>query len=76
MLGIVLHELATNAVKYGAFSNEVGTILIARNAEDQPVDERLILTWRETDGPVVVPPTLTSGENPTGDSICPWKSLA
>ena len=27
-LGIAFHELATNAVKYGAFSNETGSILI------------------------------------------------
>ena len=27
-LGIAFHELATNAVKYGAFSNEAGSILI------------------------------------------------
>jgi two-component sensor histidine kinase len=56
-LGIAFHELATNALKYGAFSNEFGTILIAWNTKDQSADERLILTWRETDGPVVVPPT-------------------
>lgn len=56
-LGIAFHELATNAVKYGAFSNDVGTIRIVWNIEMRPDGERLILTWRETDGPVVVPPT-------------------
>lgn len=56
-LGIAFHELATNAVKYGAFSNDVGKIRIAWTIETQPAGERLILTWRETDGPVVVPPT-------------------
>ena len=56
-LGIAFHELATNAVKYGAFSNDVGTIRISWETEMQPGGERLILTWREKDGPVVVPPT-------------------
>jgi PAS domain S-box-containing protein len=56
-LGIAFHELATNAVKYGAFSNDVGKIRIAWTTETQPAGERLMLTWREMDGPVVIPPT-------------------
>jgi two-component sensor histidine kinase len=55
-LGIVFHELATNAVKYGAFSNDIGTILITWHSETRPDGERLILGWRERDGPVVVAP--------------------
>jgi PAS domain S-box-containing protein len=55
-LGIAFHELATNAVKYGALSNDVGKIRIAWTTEMQSAGERLMLTWRETDGPVVVPP--------------------
>jgi PAS domain S-box-containing protein len=56
-LGIAFHELATNAVKYGALSNDVGTIRIAWDTEMQPGGERLILTWREKDGPVLARPT-------------------
>lgn len=56
-LGIAFHELATNAVKYGAFSNDVGTIGIAWHTERRPGGERLILTWREKAGPIVAPPT-------------------
>lgn len=55
-LGIAFHELAINAVKYGAFSNHVGTIRIAWSTEMGPDGERLMLTWRERDGPVVLPP--------------------
>jgi len=52
-LGIVFNELATNAVKYGALSNEAGSILIEWTKEPAPADARLILRWREKDGPLV-----------------------
>ena len=58
-LGMVFHELATNAVKYGALSNDVGTIEISWHTELQPSGKRLILTWEERDGPLVEPPTYT-----------------
>jgi PAS domain S-box-containing protein len=62
-LGIAFHELATNAMKYGAFSNDVGSIRIAwtiePNAKRKPdaKGRRLLLHWRETDGPRVSPPS-------------------
>ena len=56
-LGIALHELATNAVKFGAFSNDAGTILIAWRTEPAPGGDRLILHWKEKDGPPVSPPS-------------------
>lgn len=56
-LGIAFHELATNAFKYGAFSNTAGTVSIAWTVEPSPLGDRLILRWRERDGPIVVPPS-------------------
>ncbi len=56
-LGIAFHELATNAVKYGAFSNETGSILLAWTIEPTTEGDRLILRWQEKDGPPVKPPT-------------------
>jgi PAS domain S-box-containing protein len=56
-LGIALHELATNAVKYGAFANEAGCILIEWKNETTPDGKRLVLRWQEKDGPPVTPPT-------------------
>jgi two-component sensor histidine kinase len=56
-LGIALNELATNAVKYGAFSNEAGTISIKWDLEQKPDGRWLRLHWREKDGPIVSPPT-------------------
>jgi two-component sensor histidine kinase len=50
MLSLVLHELATNALKYGALSNSQGKIDIDWHADDK---KTLVLTWRESDGPPV-----------------------
>lgn len=56
-LGIGLHELATNAVKYGAFSNDHGRITVDWKVAPSSKGKRLILHWREKDGPPVTPPT-------------------
>jgi len=56
-LGIAFHELATNAVKYGAFSNDKGFILIGWTVEPAPEGSRLVLRWEEKDGPAVSPPS-------------------
>jgi len=55
-LGIAFNELATNAVKYGALSNAAGSILIEWTMETIPTGQRLLLNWKEKDGPPVTPP--------------------
>jgi two-component sensor histidine kinase len=52
-LSLVLHELATNATKYGSLHVEEGTIAI----DWTEIDGRIDLCWREAGGPAVVPPT-------------------
>jgi two-component sensor histidine kinase len=54
-LGMIFHELATNAAKYGALSAPEGRVLVDWSVSDQtrPV---LHLTWRELGGPPVVAP--------------------
>ena len=60
-LSLGLHELATNALKYGALSNEDGAIEIDWRISDAS-PARLELAWRETHGPPVSPPpTAASG---------------
>jgi PAS domain S-box-containing protein len=55
-VAIALHELATNAVKYGAFSNDAGKIAIDWTMSSAAKDRR-VLQWRESGGPPVTPPT-------------------
>jgi len=52
-LTLALHELATNAAKYGALSTDDGGIDIIWTANDGKLD----LLWREHGGPPVVTPT-------------------
>lgn len=55
-LGIVIHELATNAVKYGALSNQTGHLDLGWQITDGEAGQSLVLTWREAGGPPVHPP--------------------
>lgn len=56
-LGIAFHELATNAVKYGALSGETGSVRIGWTIEPGRDGNRLILRWSEENGPPVLQPT-------------------
>ena len=56
-LGIVFNELATNAAKYGALSNAVGSILVEWTKESTAEGDRLLLHWQEKDGPFVTTPS-------------------
>ena len=55
-LGMIFHELATNAAKYGALSGPEGRVLVDWSIADQ-LHPKLHLTWRELDGPPVAEPT-------------------
>jgi two-component sensor histidine kinase len=55
-IAMTVHELATNAAKYGALSVPAGSVAITWNSAlgDTP---HLDLRWLERNGPLVVPPT-------------------
>jgi PAS domain S-box-containing protein len=56
LLTMALHELATNAVKYGALSNGYGIVSLTWEVVGEEDAESVRLTWRELGGPLVVPP--------------------
>ncbi|WP_018261421.1 sensor histidine kinase [Methylobacterium sp. WSM2598] len=55
-LSMAFQELSTNAVKYGALSNGVGSITIAWSVINDAEPPRLVLRWVEQGGPAVVVP--------------------
>jgi two-component sensor histidine kinase len=56
MLTMCLHELATNAAKYGALSNGTGQIHVGWELLGNGSDRKLKLSWRESGGPRVSSP--------------------
>jgi two-component sensor histidine kinase len=58
-LSLAIHELATNAIKYGALSVPAGRILITWGGVDVDGEPQFAFTWQETGGPVVSPPSNT-----------------
>lgn len=56
-LALMLHELATNAAKYGALSLEAGSVDLTWRVDPGPEGEHLFLIWAEENGPAVTPPT-------------------
>ena len=59
-LTMIVHELTTNAIKYGALSNEEGRVTVdwtvAETRMDGEVCDQFSLTWSEAGGPEVTPP--------------------
>lgn len=56
-LALVVHELATNSLKYGALSTATGTLDLSESIED----EGFVLMWTERGGPPVTAPPGASG---------------
>ena len=51
-IAVAVHELATNAAKYGALSSERGAVKVTWTIVDQDVH----LVWQESGGPLASPP--------------------
>lgn len=54
-LSMAMHELCTNAVKYGALSQPGGQVAISWGFDGEPGDRAFFLCWKETGGPQVAP---------------------
>lgn len=57
ILALIMHELATNSLKYGALSVDTGTLDVSCTAHDDGVS----IVWTESGGPQVRPPTGSGG---------------
>lgn len=66
-IALGLHELATNSVKYGAFSADTGRIDLAWSVEAAGDFRHLVFDWRESGGPAVVKPERESGSRIVND---------
>jgi PAS domain S-box-containing protein len=55
-LAMILHELATNAAKYGALSQPAGRLSVSWRLTNGSGPARLAIDWREQGGPEVTPP--------------------
>ena len=55
-IGMAIHELATNAVKYGALSAHGGVIDLTWHFKQDPGGEMFVIDWRERGGPTVHAP--------------------
>ena len=55
-VAMVLHELTTNAAKYGALSNPSGRVRLKWRWQANGESSRLLIDWKELGGPPVVPP--------------------
>jgi two-component sensor histidine kinase len=56
-MALVLHELATNSIKYGALSTDVGSLNVTCSTDDGQV----VIVWTERGGPLVSAPRGQSG---------------
>jgi two-component sensor histidine kinase/CheY-like chemotaxis protein len=56
-IGMVVHELSTNAVKYGALSGDEGHIEIAWEIDGSGTEPVFLIRWTERNGPPIVAPT-------------------
>ena len=56
VLSMILHEMATNAAKYGALSNETGTVTLDWDLREDGSDRKLGMIWTEAGGPLVTAP--------------------
>ena len=56
VLSMILHEIATNAAKYGALSNDTGTVVLDWEIVEESTGRQLRLIWTEAGGPAVTAP--------------------
>ena len=81
-LSILLHELATNATKYGALTAEKGSILLKWHVDQNAPQTMLVMIWQERGGPPATEPNkrglgsrlISLGIAGTGDTTLRYES--
>jgi two-component sensor histidine kinase len=72
-IAIALHELSTNAVKYGALSTSQGRVSLTWHISDEGILE---LRWKEQGGPMVTPPSRRGFGTRLLSALIPYGSVA
>ena len=57
VLSMAIHELATNALKHGALSDDKGRLEVVWRVEREDERDLFVMEWRESDGPAVREPS-------------------
>jgi two-component sensor histidine kinase/PAS domain-containing protein len=60
-LALALHELATNAIKYGAWSAPDGRVALGWRSEPEAGGQGLVVEWKESGGPAIHGPPARRG---------------
>ena len=82
-LSMLLHELATNAVKHGSLAVETGKVFLDWRVDHAPAAPMVVLTWQERGGPAAAEPEKTgmgsrlikTGLIGTGESVLRYDPL-
>jgi len=73
VMAMVVHELATNAAKYGALSTQQGRVSIRWGQSSNGHRYALVFEWRETGGPPVVAPQKSGYGTSTIRDVIPYE---
>ena len=68
MLSLAIHELLTNAIKYGALATETGRLSVTWRIEAGPPNQRLVIEWVER-GITPLPPSTGTGQSGYGRTL-------
>ena len=73
--GLVLHELATNAAKYGSLSVPNGKVELSWKLRTHSSQRTLVFSWQEQEGPPVTPPGATGFGSILIESAIPYATV-
>lgn len=68
-LSLMLHELSTNAVKYGALSVPAGRVSVTWHLAGEGEGQEVVFRWAERNGPPVIPPIVDGARKSFGSRL-------